>query len=1737
MKKKKCIAAGALAAFLLCESLFTPNLAGMGAGLLQVQAAAANVALNKEATSSANETTALSADKAVDGDKESDEGRWSSGDMGSNRDNPQWLVIDLAAQKTDVESISVYFNKKAWSTEYQIQTSDSNASDAQWETVYEMSRASADVQRNDPDVFQASDLSSSALKRYVRFYFKKGNLNGWKCISVKEIEIMGTQSGKTAAGVLKDIPDAMTVESGEDQLSLPSDSENYDISIHGSEADQILGTDGKAAALRIGDRSFNVILKAVNKNNPQDTAKKNVTVTVKGNTDQYPELFKNVTNPNPMPKVLPTIQEWYGYEGNFELTEQSRIVVNDVAGVDAEEAAKEMQSDIHDICGLDLKIVKGTSAGAQDIYLESQTEDIYDTGKEGYLLVNGEEGIKIYSSAKTGLLYGTVTVEQMLYQDDEHKSVPKGVIRDYPLYEMRGIMFDIARIPTRMPFLNDYTKIMKWYKLNEMQLHINDNQWSQPAYSANYEDWAETEASHRLQSELFPSLAAQKSKFVKTGDSADRYDYYYNVHTGKNGELYYTKDEFRKMNEEAKARGIQVVAELDTPGHSAAYTKYVHDHQEEVIKSLVKYGYLNRADYLGADGNVKQGASFYIHNPNNWELLSLDDQSSNAEVKQNAINAKIFMKALFDEYLGGIDGIEAIFDAKNVNAGVDEYWDKSGGNKEAFRRYMNEMYSYLHDKYDVEVEMWGALQIIQGSTPVNNNIILNMWSHSEDNPTARLAEGFRLINTPQTFLYNTPGRYHKDMIQENNLFYNWDPSIFSGGVKTEKGDPQVLGAKTALWGDENREGITEADLNERYLRAAAMVSQKTWGSDKETSFVSYEQTFDALREGPGTAISYEIESASDVVADYDFANLSADGKTIYDASGNGYDAQVTGGVKTEKDGETYLKFDGNTIIETPLTTLGYPYTMSFDVYLDGTENNTKESSLFSGYDGRLQVAGINGSLSLNRDYFNQSFDYQIKNNEKHRITIVGTYQATKLYVDGVFKKILYAAASDPENSGTLGASTWTDADNNYRTTFVFPLNEIGKNFSGYLGNIKAYNKALSVEELTAENNTTSLVDVARNRGAYTDLGNKNYKGDEMRLYPAWKATDGDGHVKDTQGVTTSYESRWYSSDRNDDFLMVDLGTERNISKVVIDWAAGRYATKYNIQTSLNGTNWTTVKSITANESAWTEDTFTATKARYVRMQGVQRKASEYGICEIKVYEAVDKTKLKNACEQAKSMLQNVKVDFENGSKSVGLWQSYRKANTVITDVLAGQEEVDMAASELKAAQMNYTQKKTEYKDNIAKEVTNAEKDLSGYTQESAQRYQEALERAENLAKDADVQPGELEEAWKELKEAKTALVSKEEQKQALRELQEILQELADVDFGKFSNQSGNALKEAIQSAQQIAEKTDATMKELQDAKQKVEEARSKVVNITPLKTILAEAEQKNFADYTVGSAKRATDIVNEARAALEDATEQQVSNIKKSWDTCVSELVDIRNLRTAISNAENIDKALYTEASMEKLTQSLAEAKEVFGKEDPARAEVDGAAESLNLAIKGLERKDSGKEPETPTPTPTPEPTPTPNPAPTPAVPSVPAKGSTFTDAKGFTYKVMKSDAKNGTVAVTGNSKKKGKLIVPATVVKDGYTFKVTEVAAKAFQNNKKLTTLVLGANVSKIGAKSFYKNAKLKNITFKNKNAVKIGSQAFKGIKATAKVTVPKKMTAKNFNKLKKGMKSAGKKIKYKKK
>ena len=1380
MKAGKKILSGILTMTMVFGSLSGPFFTGAA----DVSAAESNVALNKPVEVSELEPniSGCTGDKAVDG-VNGENSRWSGGYMKGNHTpkGDQWITIDLKAQTTEVASIQVAFHLKVWATKYRIETSD--ASDGGWETVKSIERAAED-NNSVTDNIPAAELASSSLKRYVRFYFTELNsLAGGDAISIREITIMGTQTGviddvSSAAEALGRVSN-LTVSANDTRLELPNVSENYDIKVHGSEVGQIITDDGTLSPCRIEGRSFQLILEATHKTNASDTAKKNVTVTVEPTTADDSSLFPAVSNPNPVPDVLPTIQEWYGYEGVFRLEENAKIIVNDKAGLGLQEVAKELQADLEEICGRTLSIESGTKKSAGNIYLESLAKDVYGTGEEGYLLVNGENGIEIYSAAKTGVLYGTVTVEQILYQDPSHTLVPKGVIRDYPLYGTRGIMFDVARIPTRMQFLQDYSKIFKWYKLNTMQIHLNDNQWSDPAYSPDPELWKETEGSHRLESELFPSLAKQDSKFLKEGDNPERYEYYYSTHTGmeNGGELYYTKEEYKALEEAMAKRGVTVVAELDTPGHSAAYNKYVYYNQQEAITGLVNYGYLERDAYLNADGSVKK--NFYIHNPANFELLSIDEDSSDAAIVENTRNAKIFMTALFDEYLGGIEGIDAIFTSDTISAGVDEYWNKTDGTRAGFGKYINYMndllgksenkalYSKNETSYGKELIIWGAFNQFPCSDTVSKDITIALWNSGyEDDPMARLREGFSLINIPQPFLYTTPGRNHKDMLNEVYVYYNWDPTKFTAGISADKGEPLLKGAMGALWGDENREVITEADLHERYLRLAAMIGEKDWGRTREDdTFLAYEQKFDRLKEGPGTQIANRIESRTNVVLDYNFENVSKDKKTVYDASGNNYHGTITGGEVVEKADTKMLKFDGNTKIETPLTTLGYPYTMSFDVYLDGDESNDKNSALFSGYDGRLQAAGLNGNMGLNRDYFTQSFDYPIASAKKQRITIVGTYQATKLYVDGAFQKILYAAASDPDHGGAIGASTWTDRDNNYRTTFVFPLNVIGENFSGYLGNIKAYNKALSVEELTLEDEAANReVDVARNRFAYADNKNPGYETDLLRLFPAWKATDGDGHVPETEGASASYESRWYSSNRDDDFLMVDLGRTRKISKTAIDWEANRYADSYKILVSEDGKQWQEKASVTGNTSSLTTDTFEETAARYVKMQGVQRKAgaNEYAIFEIKVYGSVDKAALLEKCQETEEFLKEKEIGWESKGLEKDFYDSLVQAKAAYGDVLAGQEEVDEAVEWLNGAFSDWTENIVQnLKSEISQKLAETEYLISQkekYEAESFRKFETAYNAAKNAS--ADLQPEKYEQLLKDLSDAVKNLILK-----------------------------------------------------------------------------------------------------------------------------------------------------------------------------------------------------------------------------------------------------------------------------------------------------------------------------------------------------------------------------------------
>ncbi|MBQ4058353.1 MAG: leucine-rich repeat protein [Lachnospiraceae bacterium] len=129
-------------------------------------------------------------------------------------------------------------------------------------------------------------------------------------------------------------------------------------------------------------------------------------------------------------------------------------------------------------------------------------------------------------------------------------------------------------------------------------------------------------------------------------------------------------------------------------------------------------------------------------------------------------------------------------------------------------------------------------------------------------------------------------------------------------------------------------------------------------------------------------------------------------------------------------------------------------------------------------------------------------------------------------------------------------------------------------------------------------------------------------------------------------------------------------------------------------------------------------------------------------------------------------------------------------------------------------------------------------------------------------------------------------------------------------------------------------------------------------------------------------------------------------------------------------------------------------------------------------------------------------------------------------------YRILTKGKKTGTVDyIKPYASAKGKVTIPATIKKNGITYKVVGISANAFKNNKKVTQIIIGKNIKNIGAKAFYNCKKLKTIKI---NTTKLTSSsvkktAFKGI--NKKVTV--KVAKSKYSKYKKLLTSKGLKSK----
>ena len=238
---------------------------------------------------------------------------------------------------------------------------------------------------------------------------------------------------------------------------------------------------------------------------------------------------------NPKPFVVPELKTWSGAEGQTALS--GRIVVKN-----AKLKAVALAADYKEMFGKELTIVNGATKGG-DVVLSLKKDKAL--GDEGYTM-NVGSAVEITAATERGAFWATRTLLQIA---EQHKdgNLPKGKTTDVPEYKLRGFMIDCGRKFIPMSYLRDLAKIMAYYKMNTLQVHLNDNGFRQ--YFGG--DWNKTQAAFRLECDTYPGL------------------------TAKDGS--YSKQEFIDFQKLAEQNGVEVIPEIDAPAHSLAFTQYKNE--------------------------------------------------------------------------------------------------------------------------------------------------------------------------------------------------------------------------------------------------------------------------------------------------------------------------------------------------------------------------------------------------------------------------------------------------------------------------------------------------------------------------------------------------------------------------------------------------------------------------------------------------------------------------------------------------------------------------------------------------------------------------------------------------------------------------------------------------------------------------------------------------------------------------------------------------------------------------------------------------------------------------------------------------------------------------------------------------------------------------------------------------------------------------------------------------------
>jgi len=239
--------------------------------------------------------------------------------------------------------------------------------------------------------------------------------------------------------------------------------------------------------------------------------------------------------------IIPQPNKITRIEGSFKLNSSTVIV----AGKGLEFRARQLNNYLEPATGYDIKIEgPGKSTNIIEILLNGKLDYL---GEEGYKLEIYQEKIKIESAHEMGIFWGIQTLRQLLPNDilrdakinNVKWQIPCIQIVDTPRFKWRGLMIDYSRTFWNKQLTKKYIDVLSFYKMNRLHMHLTDDQ-----------GW-------RIEIKKYPELTQIASKFDTI------------FHEPEEREGYYTQTDLRELITYAQERNVEIVPEIEMPGHSS----------------------------------------------------------------------------------------------------------------------------------------------------------------------------------------------------------------------------------------------------------------------------------------------------------------------------------------------------------------------------------------------------------------------------------------------------------------------------------------------------------------------------------------------------------------------------------------------------------------------------------------------------------------------------------------------------------------------------------------------------------------------------------------------------------------------------------------------------------------------------------------------------------------------------------------------------------------------------------------------------------------------------------------------------------------------------------------------------------------------------------------------------------------------------------------------------------------